>query len=142
MSSKGGGGDGEGGGNEGKTSPARDKEPGASKFDAGDGGAAAGEGKQNSNSDAGEGKSSSMTAITDDVHPFGKPKQANLVQRFVDFAFKTIHTEMDDFFSEKAKLFDQDWDEFSQQGETLEQYEVSVTRLQLSRSHIKQQATF
>ena len=48
----------------------------------------------------------------------------NLVQRFVDYAFRMIHTKMDDFFTENMKEFDQDWDNYLQQGETLEQYEL------------------
>ena len=54
----------------------------------------------------------------------GRRGGPNLVQRFVDYVFRVIHTEMDDFFTRNAELFDQDWDDFNQQGETLEQYSV------------------
>jgi hypothetical protein len=54
----------------------------------------------------------------------GRRGGPNLVQRFVDYVFRVIHTEMDEFFTRNANLFDQDWDDFNQQGETLEQYNV------------------
>ena len=54
----------------------------------------------------------------------GRKGGPNLVQRFVDYVFRVIHTEMDDFFTRNAELFDQDWDDFNQKGETLEQHAV------------------
>ena len=60
----------------------------------------------------------------------------NLVQRFVDFVFRVIHTEMDEFFTRNADLFDQDWDDFNQQGETLEQYNVFKRYEELLDTHL------
>ena len=57
------------------------------------------------------------------IDPF-KPQSPNLVQRFVEFAFSMLHTKMDSFFERHAAKFDQEWDDYLQSGETLEQYEI------------------
>ena len=93
---------------EGKTSPARDGLAGTGA------------------TPAGESSTSSSAAGPIIVEAGGRRKGPNLVQRFVDFVFRVIHTEMDSFFTEHAKLFDQDWEDFNQQGETLEQFQVSA----------------
>ena len=93
---------------EGKSSPARD---------------AAGSGSTSS----GGRSSSQATPII--VEAGGRREGPNLVQRFVDFVFRVIHTEMDSFFTEQATKFDQDWEDFNQQGETLEQYQVCASTL-------------
>eukprot|EP00520_Triparma_pacifica_P004486 CAMPEP_0118654964 /NCGR_PEP_ID=MMETSP0785-20121206/12669_1 /TAXON_ID=91992 /ORGANISM="Bolidomonas pacifica, Strain CCMP 1866" /LENGTH=263 /DNA_ID=CAMNT_0006547657 /DNA_START=52 /DNA_END=840 /DNA_ORIENTATION=- len=45
-----------------------------------------------------------------------------LVHRFVNFAFQTINNEMGEFFNENCSKFEQDFDNYQKQGETLEQY--------------------
>ena len=112
---------------EGKTSPPTS--PSSKEADANDSVVAkSGGGKSN---DDGEGKTSmeSSTGVTEEQAPIiieagGRRGGPNLVQRFVDYVFRVIHTEMDDFFTRNATLFDQDWDDFNQAGETLEQYNV------------------
>lgn len=91
---------------EGKTSPSRD--------------GAAGTGSTPAD------RSSSDAAGPIVVEAGGRQSGPNLVQRFVDFVFRVIHTEMDSFFTEHANKFDQDWEDFNQQGETLEQFQVSA----------------
>ena len=106
-------------------------------------------GKTSENENEGKTSSSSSSAAgggtggTDDALPIvieagGRAKQGgpNLVQRFVDFVFRVIHTEMDEFFTRNADLFDQDWDDFNQQGETLEQYNVFKRYEELLDTHL------
>lgn len=66
----------------------------------------------------------------------GRRGGPNLVQRFVDYVFRVIHTEMDDFFTRNAELFDQDWDDFNQKGETLEQHAVFKRYEELLDDHL------
>eukprot|EP00946_MAST-07B_sp_MAST-7B-sp1_P001655 g1655.t1 len=68
-------------------------------------------------------RSSSDAAQPIVIEAGGRQSGPNLVQRFVDFVFRVIHTEMDSFFTEHADKFDQDWEDFNQQGETLEQFQ-------------------
>ena len=58
------------------------------------------------------------------VVSFAKDVRLMYVASIVDFVFRVIHTEMDSFFTEHSVKFDQDWEDFSQQGETLEQFQV------------------
>ncbi|GMH48020.1 hypothetical protein TrRE_jg10073 [Triparma retinervis] len=45
-----------------------------------------------------------------------------LVHRFVNFAFQTINNDMGEFFADNCSKFEQDFDSYQKQGETLEQY--------------------
>ncbi|GMH85710.1 hypothetical protein TrVE_jg6378 [Triparma verrucosa] len=45
-----------------------------------------------------------------------------LIHRFVNFAFNAINSEMNDFFQENCPKFEQDYEDYTKQGETLEQY--------------------
>jgi hypothetical protein len=84
-------------------------------------------GRKTSEPDAAGGKAKDdgdddMPALVE--HDPWKPKPPNLVQRFVEFAFSMLHTKMDSFFERHAEQFDQEWDDYLQAGETLEQYDV------------------
>lgn len=51
--------------------------------------------------------------------------QKNVVARFVEYAYKVINENMDDFFEDNMEVFDQDDEDVeSGRGETFEQYEV------------------
>lgn len=52
-------------------------------------------------------------------------EQKNIVVKFVEYAYKIINEDMDDFFEDNMSVFDQDDDDMrSGRGETLEQYDV------------------
>jgi hypothetical protein len=101
---------------EGKTSPARDGAAGTGATPA-----------EESAASSGGGEAAAAAPII--IEAGGRRTGPNLVQRFVDFVFRVIHTEMDSFFTEHANKFDQDWEDFNQQGETLEQFQVRVLRV-------------
>ena len=49
----------------------------------------------------------------------------NLIVRFVEYVYKAINEDMDDFFEDNVDVFDQDDEEVdSGKGETFEQYAV------------------
>ena len=95
---------------EGKMSEGKEADPAAGDKSKGGG-----------NEEDDEPSSGSGGTIT--FEPF-KPEPPNLVQRFVEFAFSMLHTKMDSFFERHAEKFDQEWDDYLQAGETLEQYEI------------------
>jgi hypothetical protein len=55
----------------------------------------------------------------------GAPESKNLIIRFTEYAYKVLNEDMDDFFEDHVRAFDQDDSELeSGKGETLEQYDV------------------
>ena len=56
---------------------------------------------------------------------FSKPKPPNLSNDYYpSLPLSMLHTKMDSFFERHAAKFDQEWDDYLQSGETLEQYEI------------------
>ena len=47
----------------------------------------------------------------------------NLVQRLIEHAFRYLHVGLEGFFNDHVDKFAEDWQQVSQQGHTLEQYE-------------------
>lgn len=48
----------------------------------------------------------------------------SLVHRFAEFALTLINGKMEPIFAKHTKLFDQDWDEMTNRGETFEQWDA------------------